>query len=393
MNFNIKTPYYLLLILIFVSCRNESQNNNSELYKHQELIDQKNRELELKEKELLLKESELALLKSELNNKKTKKKSLNTLYEEVKKSVYLIYTKSNNSFGQGSAFVVSPDGIAISNFHVFKNASEAIAINEEGQEFMITEIIETNQDEDYIIFKIGPIKSPLSYLKISGDVAKIGDDCFTVGNPEGLTQTISKGLISSYRDNNRLIQTTTEITHGSSGGPLLNLEGNVIGITTSGLNKANLNFAVNIKSLYLDKYINQEKILPKDNYIPEKKLKLLISNYYNALSNDDFSVLNQLYASNLNRYYNKFDVPIIDAINLAKSYKEKYGIINLRHTVDWNTLKINKINDVYILEFKMDYETLRENKDKPSKFKLSIIIEVNSDLKIQSIYEYIISKK
>lgn len=86
-------------------------------------------------------------------------------------------------------------------------------------------------------------------------------------------------------------------------------------------------------------------------------------------------------------------MPIIDAINLAKSYKEKYGIINLKHTVDWNTLKINKINDVYIIEFKMDYETLRENKDKPSKFKLSIIIEVNSDFKIQSIYEYIISRK
>lgn len=388
-----KTPIYLFLILIFISCRNESQSNSYELQKQQELIDQKNRELELKEKELKLKESELALLKSELNNKKTTKKTLNTLYEEVKKSVYLIYTKSNNSVGQGSAFVVTPDGIAISNFHVFENASEAIAINEEGQEFMITEIIETNQDEDYIIFKIGPIKTPLSYLKISSDLAKIGDDCFTVGNPEGLTQTISKGLISSYRNNNRLIQTTTEITHGSSGGPLLNLEGNVIGITTSGLNKANLNFAVNIKSLYLDKYITQEKIVTQDNYIPKKELKSLISNYYDALSNDDFNVLNQLYASNLNRYYNKFDVSNIDAINLAKSYKEKYGIINLKHTVDWNTLKINKINDVYIVEFNMDYQTLRENKDKPSKFKLSIIIEVNSDFKIQSIYEYIISRK
>lgn len=81
----------------------------------------------------------------------------------------------------------------------------------------------------------------------------VGEECFTIGNPKGLNQTLSKGIVSGYRDFNKLIQTTTEITHGSSGGPLFNKKGEVIGITTSGLGEANLNFAINIKEIPLVK--------------------------------------------------------------------------------------------------------------------------------------------
>lgn len=77
---------------------------------------------------------------------------------------------------------------------------------------------------------------------------------FAIGNPKGLESTLSTGIVSSIRSSDHLIQTTAEITHGSSGGPLFNMKGEVIGITSAGLGEANLNFAVDIRSLNLSGY-------------------------------------------------------------------------------------------------------------------------------------------
>ena len=91
-------------------------------------------------------------------------------------------------------------------------------------------------------------------FKISKVVPEIGEDVFSIGNPRGLESTLSKGIVSAIRANNSLIQMTTEITHGSSGGPLLNMKGEVVGITSAGLGEANLNFAVNINALQLHRF-------------------------------------------------------------------------------------------------------------------------------------------
>jgi len=382
---------FFIIASILSGCLNDSAIEKEKISKQQQIIEQKNKELELREKEFQLKEAELELLKSQIQNK-TEKKTLHELYEEIKKSVYLIYTKKDESILQGTAFVISSDGIAVSNFHVFENASEAIAINESGQKFIITEIINYSYEKDFIIFRIGPITSPIPFLNVAKDLSKIGEECFTIGNPEGLSLTISKGLISSYRENQELIQTTTEITHGSSGGPLLNLDGEVIGITTSGLNKADLNFAVNINQLNLNRYFKNDEVEVIDTYIPEEKIISIIKQYYNHLSNDNYQNLGNLYEDTLNRYYNKFDISKKEVIDLAVSYKEKYRLLYTKHMVNWNTLQINKSKNIYVINFKMNYEVLRKDKNKPSKFNLSIVIEMNSNYKIQSIYENIISK-
>lgn len=88
-------------------------------------------------------------------------------------------------------------------------------------------------------------------------MTNVGEDVFAIGNPKGLEHTLSKGIVSSYRENNTMIQTTTEITHGSSGGPLFNMQGEVIGITTSGVGEANLNFAMNIQILDLIEFTQE----------------------------------------------------------------------------------------------------------------------------------------
>ena len=191
------------------------------------------------------------------NNATTNSTSLGKLYNKLKHSVFLVYTSDGKEGKQGSGFFISKDGLAVSNYHVFEGTSKGLEIIEtlDGKQFKISEILEKSKKNDFIIFRVNignhVIDNP---LPIVSQAPHVGDDVFAIGNPRGLESTLSKGIVSAYRRNNNLIQTTTEITHGSSGGPLINMKGEVIGITTSGLGEANLNFAVNIKSLKIYRF-------------------------------------------------------------------------------------------------------------------------------------------
>lgn len=186
------------------------------------------------------------------------KLSLNELYNIYKKSVFLIITSDGKNNFQGSGFFVSKNGLAVSNYHVFEGTNKGMESIKtlDGQQFKIIEVLEKDKDNDYIIFRVNignyKIENPIPLAK---EEPQIGQDVFAIGNPRGLESTLTKGIVSALRLNNSLIQTTTEITHGSSGGPLLNMKGEVIGITTAGMGEANLNFAVNIKLLRLERFL------------------------------------------------------------------------------------------------------------------------------------------
>jgi serine protease Do len=186
----------------------------------------------------------------EINNFPTS--NLSELYEKNKYAVFLIAVpQSETTYAQGTGFFISSSGIAVSNFHVFAdgNQNEAIAKTIDNQQYRIKRIIESNKELDYIVFEVENDHNDFPYLTIAENQPSVGEDVFAIGNPKGLEHTLSKGIVSSYRENDYLIQTTTEITHGSSGGPLFNMQGDVVGITTSGVGEANLNFAMNIQKL------------------------------------------------------------------------------------------------------------------------------------------------
>ena len=182
---------------------------------------------------------------------------LNVLYNKYKSSVFIIYTSDGFDGYQGTGFFISKSGIAISNYHVFKGTSQGLEVIEtyNGKKLKIEKVLSKSDENDYIIFKVGlsgyNINNP---IPISFQEPQIGEEVFEIVNPMGLESTLSAGIISGYRDKKQYIQTTTEITHGSSGGPLLNMRGEVVGITTAGLGEANLNFAINIKNLPLQNY-------------------------------------------------------------------------------------------------------------------------------------------
>lgn len=175
---------------------------------------------------------------------------ISTLYEQNKDAVFVIYTSDGTNGAQGSGFFISSRGIGVSNYHVFKGSLRGLEIIKTTLgSFKVESVLASSEENDYIVFKVAAVVA-FPYVKIAGSLPRVGEDVFAIGAPEGLEHTLSKGIVSAYREMGQsLIQTTTEITHGSSGGPLFNMRGEVIGITTFGQAEANLNFAVSIVGL------------------------------------------------------------------------------------------------------------------------------------------------
>jgi serine protease Do len=372
--------------------------NSYEVSKENQLLFKK-----LEEKEILIRnqiqtiekqKSEIRELNQKLSIQKEKQsnstsnRNLSDLYNEVKTSVYLIYTQNEEGISQGSAFVVSKEGIAISNFHVFKNASKAIAINENGDEFLISEILTSNEKKDYIIFKLGPLTNPISFLKISSVSPKIGEDVFAVGNPKGLTQTLSEGIISGSRG--ELLQTTTEITNGSSGGPLFNNFGEVIGITSSGIGEANLNFAINIQTVDFKDYLalnENSKFNPQFN---RSNLVTIMENYFSALVDGNTNTLYDLYENELSRYHSLYSISRSEAIKDQKGYLSKYKVQSVN--IIQNTIEIFNGKEEYTVQFQIDYKIINKITNKPLSYILNTVCVINSNGKIKSIFDNILKK-
>ncbi len=158
--------------------------------------------------------------------------------------------------GQGSGFIVSPDGFLITNYHVIARETrikvtvfERTPTGFEQKHYKKVRIIALNPFVDLALLKIEEPGKTFKYAYL-GDmkVLEAGQQVFAIGNPLGLTRTVSQGIISTTNrnmDGRLYIQTTTDINPGNSGGPLFNLRGEVIGVTSMGyLFLGGLNFAI-----------------------------------------------------------------------------------------------------------------------------------------------------
>lgn len=180
--------------------------------------------------------------------------TLSDVYDRVRKSVVLVIADEGTSIAQGSAFFINEYGVCVSNQHVFSGAHLAVIKTFNGEVYNVTGILEENKQEDYIIFTTNAPTNKYAFLSKAISNSRVGDKCFAIGNPMGLEQTLTDGIISSYREDEKFIQSNTLITHGSSGGPLFNQQGQVIGITTSGV-EDKYYFSLNIHRVPIEKYL------------------------------------------------------------------------------------------------------------------------------------------
>lgn len=178
--------------------------------------------------------------------------SLPELARLVSPSVVLITTRDQegNPLGQGSGFIVSSDGLIATNLHVIEGASAASVQISNGDIYDTVLVADVDRRRDLALLSIKALNLHPAKL---GDSEKlqVGQHVATVGNPSGLAGSLSDGIISAIRqvEGMTLLQITAPISHGSSGGPLLNDSGEVIGFTRGAIEGQNLNIAVPVNYL------------------------------------------------------------------------------------------------------------------------------------------------
>ncbi len=153
----------------------------------------------------------------------------------------------------GSGFIISRDGFIVTNYHVVKNATEVRVVLKDGTEYK-AKIYGTDPKTDIALLKIDPKGRDLPTVKLGdSDKLKVGEWVLAIGNPFGLSYTVTAGIVSAkgrvigegpYDD---FIQTDASINPGNSGGPLVNMDGEVVGINTAIIKNAQgIGFAIPI---------------------------------------------------------------------------------------------------------------------------------------------------
>jgi hypothetical protein len=149
-----------------------------------------------------------------------------------------------NVLGTGTAFFIHRDGTAVTNAHVIKGATRLVGLTNTGAEYRFERVISLSQDADLAILKFSAADVPYLTLGPSREAVE-GQRVLVIGNPRGLQGTVSDGLISAFRADHAVIQVSAPISPGSSGSPVLNEDGQVIGVAfLQFVNGQNLNFAI-----------------------------------------------------------------------------------------------------------------------------------------------------
>jgi len=186
--------------------------------------------------------------------------------------------KDGRPIAQGSGFFVSRDGRIVTNYHVVKDGSSAVVKLPDGAFFVVDGVLAFDKVRDIAVIKAHG-ESFRTVTLGDSDRIQVGAEVVAIGNPLSLESTVSNGIVSAIRtvkeEGGNLLQITAPISPGSSGGPLFNMAGEVVGITTSALKGGeNLNFAIPIndaKHLLLAKSETQD--LPNGDTARKLELK------------------------------------------------------------------------------------------------------------------------
>ncbi len=154
---------------------------------------------------------------------------------------YNFFGQAVQSASSGSGFIVTKDGYIVTNYHVISGGESVTVTLNDGSSFP-AQIIGGDKDYDIAVIKVDPGEKELKPVTLgTSSSLKVGDDVLTIGNPLGeLTFSMSEGIVSCLdREINldgtpfNMIQISTAVNNGNSGGPLFNIYGEVVGIVSA----------------------------------------------------------------------------------------------------------------------------------------------------------------
>lgn len=180
-------------------------------------------------------------------------KTIKEITKNTKGVVYIkIFDEEGTQLASGSGFCITPDGIIATNYHVIDGAYSIRCSFDDGRSYDVKYILNFDKKKDIALLQLKD-STNLPILSIgNSNKIELGDDVVAIGNPMELQNTVSSGIISGVRKILGLnyLQTTASISPGSSGGPLFNSYGEVIGITSMTFRDSqNLNFAIPVNEL------------------------------------------------------------------------------------------------------------------------------------------------
>jgi len=287
--------------------------------------------------------------------------------------------KNDQPLSLGSGFFINKSGHIATNHHLLEGSAKAIIKTLEGQKGKVIEIVKDDPKLDLLIAKTSfrnTLPAPLG----DSDTITVGEDIVAIGNPAGLEGTVSRGIISGVRkaEGVKYIQITAPISPGSSGGPVFNLTGKVIGVATAFLDLGqNLNFAMPINYL---KTLKLSRL--RLSSLPKRRAKLegierdqtlveVFDIHYNynwtELTSIDFSIGNRtnypirnvklffIYKNHIMEIIDysagKFKGPILP--NLALQFRHDHSVLHYRENVSITSWLEGKI-EVRVLDYEID---------------------------------------
>jgi len=175
------------------------------------------------------------------------------IFEKAKNAVAIInvYDEKRNLIKIGAGFTYTPDGQIVTTFNLVSGGTY-VKIKVNDKEYVPMAIYKIDRRRDVVVYKIDD--NGLPFLSVANsDYVKVGDRVFTIGNPLGFERSFTEGIISAKRDfgaGKVYFQFTGPTTEGMEGSPLLNENGDVIGIISSrSYMDRNVNFAIQINSI------------------------------------------------------------------------------------------------------------------------------------------------
>ena len=179
------------------------------------------------------------------------------------------YYGSQEGIMSGSGVIIKTGGEILTNAHVVKNMNTILVVMNDGKGYE-AQLKYIDEDTDLAVVKIKKIGLPVVKFANSEDIV-VGKQVIAIGTPitfslrNSATVGHISGLNRSVGEPYRLVQTDTAITHGNSGGALINMNGELVGITSSGYSGTNTNFAVPVDTV---KYVlNQFELYGKVRHI------------------------------------------------------------------------------------------------------------------------------
>lgn len=197
----------------------------------------------------------------------------NTILQKSLKAVVGVYSIAKNGevLPVGSGVIVKSNGLVVTNYHVVKNQKEFVILLSNGESYN-ADLLISESDLDLALLQINNLEEELTFLDTKPVQYAIGDDVYAIGNPRNVGISVTSGIISALPSKNsmfgfgNLIQTDAAINPGSSGGALIDSNGNLIGLNTFIVSNTSgftgIGFAVPVKviNLFVSRFLSGKKI-------------------------------------------------------------------------------------------------------------------------------------